>query len=214
PETRQSAHLKVKGSFWSDILVPTIRHPRFLTVVAPIAPWVFGAAGVAYAITPRLVQDQVGSPVAFSGLLTVIALASGFTIQQFGPRINTSYNARGPIVALVLVIVGMAVAAVASRDIAVWSAIVVAIILGAAYGLCLISGLTEVQRIAGPDDLAGLTAAYYTLTYIGFFFPMILTRLSANLSYPVMLGAGVVVAVVFLVIVTVFSRKNIPAQAD
>lgn len=38
PETRQSAHLKVKGSFWSDLLVPTIRHPRFLTVVAPIAP--------------------------------------------------------------------------------------------------------------------------------------------------------------------------------
>lgn len=214
PETRQSAHLKVKGSFWSDILVPTIRHPRFLTVVAPVAPWVFGAAGVAYAITPRLVQDQVGSPVAFSGLLTVIALASGFTIQQFGPRINTAYNARGPIVALVLVIVGMTVAAVASRYIAVWSAIVVAIILGAAYGLCLISGLTEVQRIAGPDDLAGLTAAYYTLTYIGFFFPMILTRLSSHLSYPVMLGAGVAVAMVFLVIVTVFSRKNIPAQAD
>lgn len=214
PETRQSAHLKVKGSFWSDILVPTITHPRFLTVVAPIAPWVFGAAGVAYAITPRLVQDQVDVPVAFSGLLTVIALASGFTIQQFGPRINTEHNARGPIVALMLVIVGMAVATVTAVDIAVWSAVIVAIVLGAAYGLCLISGLTEVQRIAGPDDLAGLTAAYYTLTYIGFFFPMILTRLSSTFTYPEMLGAGIVVAVVFLVIVTVFSRKNLPSTGE
>lgn len=211
PETRQSAHLKVKGSFWSDLLVPTIKHRRFLTVVAPVAPWVFGCAGVAYAITPNLVQDQVGAPVAFSGLLTVVSLASGFAIQQFGPRINTEHNARGPIVSLLLVIVGMSVAAIVSADIAVWSAVVVAVILGAAYGLCLISGLTEVQRIAGPDDLAGLTAAYYTLTYIGFFFPMLLTRLSEWFTYPVMLGAGVVVAVVFLVIVTAFSRKNIPA---
>lgn len=148
--------------------------------------------------------------MAFSGLLTVIALASGFTIQQFGPRINTEHNARGPIVALILVIVGMAIASAAAVDIAVWSAVVVAIILGAAYGLCLISGLTEVQRIAGPDDLAGLTAAYYTLTYIGFFFPMILTRLSSTFTYPEMLGAGIVVAVVCLVVVTVFSRKNLP----
>lgn len=210
PETRQSAHLKVKGSFWSDLLVPTIRHPRFLTVVAPIAPWVFGAAGVSYAIMPRLVQDQVETPVAFSAMLTVICLASGFAIQQFGPQINTSYNARGPIIALLLVIVGMAIASAAASNIAVWNTILVAIVLGAAYGLCLISGLTEVQRIAGPDDLAGLTAAYYTLTYIGFFFPMILTRVSEWFSYPVMLGAGVVVAVVFLVIVAAFSRKNLP----
>lgn len=212
PETRQSAHLKVKGSFWSDLLVPTVKHPRFLTVVAPVAPWVFGAAGVAYAITPNLMQDQVDAPVAFSGLLTVIALASGFTIQQFGPYINTEHNARGPIVALILVIVGMAVASAAAVDIAVWSAVIVAIVLGAAYGLCLISGLTEVQRIAGPDDLAGLTAAYYTLTYIGFFFPMILTRLNEWFSYPVMLGAGIGVGVVCLIVVTVFSRKNLPVE--
>jgi MFS family permease len=210
PETRQSAHLKVKNSFWSDLLVPTIRHPRFLTVVAPIAPWVFGAAGVSYAIMPRLVQDQVEVPVAFSALLTVICLASGFAIQQFGPMINTDYNARGPIVALVLVIVGMAIATVAAANIAVWNTVIVAVVLGAAYGLCLISGLTEVQRIAGPDDLAGLTAAYYTLTYIGFFFPMILTQVSEWFSYPVMLGAGIVVAAVFLVIVAAFSRKNLP----
>ncbi|HIW92086.1 MAG TPA: MFS transporter [Candidatus Corynebacterium avicola] len=213
PETRQSAHLKVKGSFWSDLLVPTIRHPRFLTVVAPIAPWVFGAAGVSYAIMPRLVQDQVGAPVAFSAMLTMICLASGFAIQQVGPQINTEHNARGPIVGLLLVIVGMAIAAAAATNIAVWNTIIVAIVLGAAYGLCLISGLTEVQRIAGPDDLAGLTAAYYTLTYIGFFFPMILTRANDWFSYPVMLGAGIVVAVVFLVIVAAFSRKNLPGEA-
>lgn len=210
PETRQSAHLKVRGSFWSDLRIPTARHPRFLSVVAPMAPWVFGAAGVSYAIMPRLVQSQVSTPVAFTGMLTVIALACGFAIQQFGPKINTTYNARGPIVGLVIVAVGMIVATIAANTVAVWSSIVVAVILGAGYGLCLISGLTEVQRIAGPDDLGGLTAVYYTLTYIGFFFPMILTELSNTFSYVAMLGFGIVMSVLCLVVVTVFSRKNLP----
>ena len=50
-------------------------------------------------------------------------------------------------------------------------------------------------------------------TYVGFFFPMILTRLSEWFSYPVMLLAGVVVAVLNLALITVFSRKFIPAES-
>lgn len=214
PETRQSAHLRVRGSFWSDLLIPSALNPRFLTVVAPMAPWVFGAAGVSYAIMPRLVQSQVSTPIAFSAMLTVIALGCGFVIQQFGPRINSATSARGPIIGLIIIIVGMVVATFAAGQVAVWNTIVVAVILGAGYGLCLVSGLTEVQRIAGPDDLGGLTAVYYTLTYIGFFFPMILTKLSDVFTYPVMLGFGVVVAVLCLVIVGIFSRRNLPETAD
>jgi len=175
-----------------------------------MAPWVFGAAGVSYAIMPRLVQSQVASPIAFSAMLTVVALGCGFVIQQFGPRINTSYNARGPIIGLVIIIVGMVAATLSSQHIAVWNTIVVAVILGTGYGLCLVSGLTEVQRIAGPDDLGGLTAVYYTLTYIGFFFPMILTKLSGSFTYPQMLGFGVVIGLLCLVTVTVFSRRHLP----
>ena len=60
---------------------------------------------------------------------------------------------------------------------------------------------------------SGLTAIYYVFTYVGFFFPMILTRLSEWFSYPVMLLAGVVVAVLNLALITVFSRKFIPAES-
>lgn len=210
PETRQSAHLKVHGSLWSDLRIPSALNPRFLTVVVPLAPWVFGAAGVSYAIMPRLVQDQVGTPVAFSALLTVIALGCGFAIQQFGSRINTAHSARGPITGLCIILVGMVVATLSAGDITVWNTVIVAVILGAGYGLCMVSGLTEVQRIAGPDDLGGLTAVYYAFTYIGFFFPMILTELSDTFSYTWMLGFGIVMSVLCLAMVTAFSRRNIP----
>ena len=212
PETRQSAHLKVHGSLWSDLKIPSVKDRRFLTVVAPMSPWVFGAAGVSYAIMPRLVQDQVSTPIAFSALLTVVCLGCGFTIQQFGSRINTTHNARGPILGLCLVLVGMLIATVSAGEIAIWNTVIVAVVLGAGYGLCMVSGLTEVQRIAGPDDLGGLTAVYYALTYIGFFFPMILTELSDTLDYTEMLGFGIVMAVLCLAVVTAFSTKNLPVE--
>ena len=82
PETRQSAHLNVKGSFWSDIATPVALHPRFLLAVLPIAPWVFGCAGVAYAILPSLTQDKVSIPIAFSAVITMVALTFGFGVQQ------------------------------------------------------------------------------------------------------------------------------------
>ena len=36
---------------------------------------------------------------------------------------------------------------------------VAAVMFGVGHGLCVVSGLLEVQRLAGPDDLAGLAAA-------------------------------------------------------
>lgn len=111
PETRQNAHLKVKGSFWSDLNVPSLRHPRFLTAVVPIAPWVFGCAGVAYAIMPSLAQDQVPYPIAFSAGITAVALAFGFGIQQVSSKYINPNNSQAQQLGLVLVIVGMIVAA-------------------------------------------------------------------------------------------------------
>ena len=209
PETRETGHRAVRGSLLSDLAVPTLRHPRFLLVAAPIAPWVFGAAGVAYAITPALMTSQVATPVAFSALLTILCLAFGFGIQQAGVNINTPRSARGPIVSMIFVITGMIAAAWMSSHLTIFWAMVTAILLGCAYGMCLISGLTEVQQLASPDELAGLTAAFYVLTYVGFFFPMILTKLSHIFSYEIMLGFGVVVAIVTLGVLFSQSRKHL-----
>jgi hypothetical protein len=93
------------------------------------APWVFGAAGLAYAVM----------------LLGVVLCGANAAL-------------RSP-----------------------WLAVAAAVILGAAYGIAVVSGLLEIQRMAGADDLAGI---YYALAYSGFQLPTVLAMLSAWFSYP------------------------------
>ncbi|CAD5144077.1 membrane protein of unknown function (plasmid) [Microbacterium sp. Nx66] len=88
--------------------------------------------------------------------------------------------------------------------------VVAAAALGAAYGLLLVGGLREIQRIAGPDDLAGLTAVYYSLTYIGFFIPAVLALVGAWLPYTVMFVIGAVLALISFSIVALSWRRHLP----
>jgi hypothetical protein len=72
-------------------------------------------------------------------------------------------------------------------------AIVVGALYGIGFGICMVSGLVEVQALADPDEVAGLTAIYYSLTYIGFVLPFVLAALAPVASYQVsLLGVAVV----------------------
>ncbi|WP_255549334.1 MFS transporter [Corynebacterium sp. TAE3-ERU12] len=213
PETRQSPTTGGVPSLVQALRTPSVKHPRFLLIPALTAPWVFGCAAVAYAIIPSLVQQEVSQPIFISGVLTGVALICGFTIQQFGPRISSDTSARGSVVALVLVFIGMGMAALMSRDPHLATAIPCSMVLGMGYGLVMYTGLNEVQRIAGPRDLAGLSGIFYGLSYIGFAFPAMLTELAKHwewMTYPVMLTFGMVVAVGMLVIVSKYSRAYLP----
>ena len=62
-------------------------------------------------------------------------------------------------------------------------------------------------------DLAGLTGIFYCLTYIGFAFPAILTELSHSIewmTYPVMLGGGMVIACAMAAVIALNSRVGLP----
>jgi len=61
-----------------------------------------------------------------------------------------------------------------------------AICLGAAYGFLLVSGLTAVDALAQPDDLATLTGIFYSATYVGFAYPLL-----DSVFAPVISGPGV-----------------------
>lgn len=159
----------------------------------------FGAASVAYAVLPSLMAERSGGyPIALSALMSVIALGAGFAIQAVGRRIDTPLAARGALVSLSILVFGMLLAAWAASELTIAAALIAAAVLGCGYGMALVSGLQEVQRIAGPDDLAGLTAVFYSLTYLGFAVPAILSAITQQwpgvVTYPMIFTFGAVMA--------------------
>ncbi len=219
PETRPAVPRAQRGRLVDDLKIPAASHKRFLLVVIPLAPWVFGAASIAYAVLPSLMADRSGGlPIALSALMSVIALGAGFATQAVGRRIDTPDAARGALVALTILVFGMLLAAWAASVLTIAAALLAAAVLGCGYGMALVSGLQEVQRIAGPSDLAGLTAVFYSLTYLGFAIPAILSALTEEFSgvvtYPGIFVSGAILAAICWVIVRRFSATHLPTKAS
>ncbi|MEV6495392.1 MFS transporter, partial [Actinoplanes sp. NPDC051633] len=62
--------------------IPPAGRRRFLGVVLPMAPWVFGAPALAFVVAPALVASRTGThAIAFATLLAVIALLTGAGVQ-------------------------------------------------------------------------------------------------------------------------------------
>jgi MFS family permease len=188
-------------SLAARLRVPSAAHPRFLSMVVPVAPWVFGSASVSFAVLPSVVGGRTqGFGIAFAGLIAALTLGVGVAVQPVARRFDRVGSPRGAFAGLTLVTMGMAVAALAA---ALTNPLVVvaAAVLGAGYGVCLVGGLLEVQRIAAPGELAGLNAVFYALTYAGFALPVVLAELARFTSFTVLLlgltgMAGACVAVV------------------
>lgn len=210
PETRYRG--TDRGRLADDLRITGVLNRRFLLVVVPVAPWVFGAAASAYAVIPALMSARTaGAPIAFAALCCVLGLGAGFGIQSLGRRLDDPDRARGPVLALIVLAAGMALAAAAAHTLAVWASLLAAIVLGCGYGMAMIAGLLEVQRIAGPHNLAGLTAVFYSVTYLGFAVPVILAWISENrpaITYTAMFGVGVIAALVCLAIVVAGHRAD------
>ncbi|AEF38760.1 MFS transporter [Hoyosella subflava] len=214
PETRSGIpdHIR-KAPLHADLKIPSAGHRRFWLLIVPLAPWVFGAAASAYAVLPNLMTEHsAGAPIAFAALLCLLALGCGFGIQALGRRIDRPGTARGVITAFILLVIAMPFAALAAATLSVPLVLLAACLLGAGYGMALVSGLLEVQRIATPDDLAGLNAVFYSLSYLGFAVPAMMALGVRVVSYPVMFLGGGVIAALCLVLV-VFGSRIAPAQS-
>ncbi|MCX0274022.1 hypothetical protein NLM24_25685 [Nocardia zapadnayensis] len=92
-------------------------------------------------------------------------------------------------------------------------ALAAALALGCAYGIALVSGLLEVQRLAAPEELAALTGAYYALAYLGFLLPSLLSLLGPAAGYPVLLGGLVLAALSGTAVIIRHSRSHLPAAS-
>lgn len=174
--------------------------PRFRRVVAPMAPWVFGAPAVSFAVQPAALGPRVaGFGLVYATLLTTVTLGAGVVVQSWARRVSSVTGSRLGLVALVAGFLAAAGAAALGSAVL---AVAASAVLGASYGLCLVAGLLEVQRMAQPAQLGALTAVYYTGTYLGFALPVVLAALTAVAGYPVLLVGLALLAAVSLVVVT------------
>ncbi|NKY45554.1 MFS transporter [Nocardia cerradoensis] len=214
PET--VAPQPVRKPLRDDLRVPAAGHRRFRRIALPLALWLFTSAAAAYAILPTLAADRVaGTPIAFSALITVITLGCGFAIQSVARRIDLPGTARIAALSLALTTAGMAASVYAAATLHLWAVIATAAVLGFGFGIGMVAGLQEIERIARPDDLAGLTAVFYSVSYLGFGSPALLSLLhnALHIGYPVMFAAGAVIALGCLAVVLNNYRDPDPACA-
>jgi len=163
-----------------------MRSRPFALGITLTAPWVFGAAATSFATIPSFVDIGV-APVAVTGALTGLTLWTGVAVQPLGKRLHDPRLIIGS--GLVAAAVGLLVGLLLASSGAAWLVVPAAMLLGTAYGLILVGGLTTVESLAHPDDLGTLNAVFYSLTYVGFAAPL-LSTLALNTISPEQLMLG------------------------
>jgi hypothetical protein len=161
-----------------------LRTRAFWLTVAPAAPFVFGSVSMAIVVLPEEVTSASTLSAAFAGLMTVLAFAAGIGVQP-AARILAERNDRLGILAGT----GAAAAGAAVSAIAVAGPDRVltglgAVLLGLAYGLCLVCGLHQAEQLSGPTDRGAVLSCYYVLAYLGFSVPYVMTGLNEVFGKP------------------------------
>lgn len=193
--------------------VPSARHRRFLRVVLVCGPWLFIACGLSYGYQPVLLATSTGGlGLAYATALSVIALVSGAVVQPVAKRIDTASSARGIVVAMVTLAAGLLVM-MGAVEVGSWPVgIVASVVFGCGFGIGLVSGLLEVQRLAPPRDLAKLTGIFYAVAYLGFIAPTVLAALTPPFTTMELLVAMLVLLIVSLVLVLIGYRRHLPGD--
>jgi hypothetical protein len=138
-------------------------------------------------------------------MLTAVA---GIAVQPAARRIGEAGHARLVGSALATVTLGLLVSAAAAADRSPALVVVAVLVLGAGYGACQVCGLREVTRLAAPESLAGLTAIYQAVSYLGFALPFVLAALASRWSPTTLLVGVAVLAACALVGTTVAAVRT------
>ena len=175
-----------------------LRTREFWLGVALPAPFVFGTVSLAIVVLPEEVTGARTLSAGYAGLMTLLAFAAGIGVQPAARRIAAWRPHAGIITGLVAAAAGAAVSVAAVAGPSEVLAGFGAVLLGLAYGLCLVTGLHDAERLAGPRDRGTVLAAYYVLAYLGFGAPYAVDGLNAALGKPgafgVLAGLAAVVA--------------------
>ncbi|PFG38372.1 putative MFS family arabinose efflux permease [Georgenia soli] len=209
----EPSRLSPRRSVHGGPAAPSVHRPRFLRVVTPAAPWVFGVNAVSIAVVPLVLSSAVaGHGLAYATLLIALTFGAGLAVQPLARRLDDPGSARALLVALGVVILGLGVTTLTAASLNPWIGMAGSVVLGSSYGINLVSGLQEVQRIAGPRDLGALTGIFYALGYLGFLLPTVMAALAGWFDYVAMLSALTVLAALCLAVVARSSRSGLPQR--
>lgn len=170
----------------------------FARGVAGMAPFVFGFPAIVLAALPAMLAGALGAaPMAYTGVLAALTLGTGVIAQPVMRRLEPTTAARLGL-AVGAAGLGFAALAVATQTSALL--VLVAPILGAAYGMTMTGGFQTTQRLARPDARGGVTGLYYVLCYVGFVAPYLLALGARFVEPAAALGAtaGLAVAAAIL----------------
>ena len=129
------------------------------------------------------------------GLMTGVTLGIGAAIQPLARRIEAARPGRAAVTGLLVATLGWAMAAWTARAPALPGVLVAMGLLGSAYGLCLVGGLSAATRLADPETRGTLVGWFYAWAYLGFGAPFLIAWLTRWMTMPqVLLGGSALAA--------------------
>lgn len=146
--------------------------PRALSWALPLAPWVFASATLGFVTIPARVHIGLAAPIAAGMAALTVNGASGLVqitarAAKWGPQAGT--------IGAGLAALAYALIAVAPQTLTPAQSLPLLLILGCGSGLSLREGLIDLEA-AAPQHIRGtLTGVFYSVTYVGFGLPLLLT---------------------------------------
>ncbi|WOP18638.1 MFS transporter [Raineyella sp. LH-20] len=188
---------------------------RLLLAVLPVAPWIFGSLGLAYAILPqRLAAVRGPVSVLYLTLLCATALTAGFGVQQAIRRVRSPLRTPAPTIGMALFLAVVLLAAWRLPHLDPWTVWAMSGVLGVAYGLVISGSLVRIQLVAPAHAEATLSALLYAFAYTGFGLPVLLAWASTHTGYPTLLHAVAAVTVPLTVLSHLAGRSLHPHRPD
>ncbi|MFF9482684.1 MFS transporter [Streptomyces sp. NPDC014733] len=197
PET--AAHRPAGTPAPSTEPAPASSTRAFRRLVVPMAPWVFVAPTIAFAVLPGLVDAHLdGWRTVYAGLATAVTPGTGILVAPLARRLAARHRMATALCGLAAIAAGLLLGALAVARTDPALALLAAVLLGGGYGLCVAYGLTEVAALTPPRALARRTARFWALCYLGFCAPYLVTLLTGVWSPSAVLTGGAVLALLTL----------------
>lgn len=182
---------------------------RALLAALPMALWVFSCVTMAFVVLPVRMDVTVAMDPLLPGMGAALAFSAGLSLQALARR--RSWGPVTGVIGAVLACLGFALMGWTADSPVVWQFVVIAVVLGSAYGLCLREGLQDVDRLAPLASRGLVVGVFYVVAYTGFGLPLLLEaiRPSMGAALPSFLIAGLAACMAIIRTIHILSTDHL-----